>query len=338
MECRRKDVNNSYLATLSALGLIAGLTAVPEIGNFFARVDAQEALIADLQKNLAKVNVELCAVSSEMDIQAEQLMGSLLEMGSLESNFQAYAASMEPTSAETIRESLRQDILSPVFQLSGGDAVGSAVLVYQGTDEDGPHYLALSCYHVVRDILASSGPMEEVLRNPVDCLLETASGESVKIDGRMVAENIAADLALIRLNTDLDLGKIAQLAPRQRAKQVKTFDPVYTVGCPLGTASQATHGEVTRTQWDVDSQPYWMVSSPAYFGNSGGGVFLEDTHELIGIFAKIYTHGSYRPQVITHMGLAVPLEIIHDWAEACGYGHILPQSEGKLSAREASHL
>ena len=52
MECRRKDVNNSYLATLAALGLIAGLTAVPEIGNFFARVDAQEALIADLQKNL----------------------------------------------------------------------------------------------------------------------------------------------------------------------------------------------------------------------------------------------------------------------------------------------
>ena len=68
---------------------------------------------------------------------------------------------------------------------------------------------------------------------------------------------------------------------------------------------------ITRETWEVAGEPYWMVSSPAYFGNSGGGVFHAETLELVGIFAKIYTHGSYRPQVITHMGLAVPLARLH---------------------------
>ena len=62
------------------------------------------------------------------------------------------------------------------------------------------------------------------------------------------------------------------------------------------------------------------------FGNSGGGVFHGDTLELVGIFAKIYTHGSYRPQVITHMGLAVPLDRLHSWLSEVGYEHLLPQN------------
>jgi len=79
-----------------------------------------------------------------------------------------------------------------------------------------------------------------------------------------------------------------------------------------------------------------MISSPAYFGNSGGGVFLEQSQELIGIFAKIYTHGSYRPQVVTHMGLAVPLPVVHEWLESEGYGHLLPEEDAGLALATAS--
>jgi S1-C subfamily serine protease len=69
----------------------------------------------------------------------------------------------------------------------------------------------------------------------------------------------------------------------------------------------------------MEDEDYWMVSTPAYFGNSGGGVFLAETCELIGIFSKIYTHGTYQPQVITHMGLAVPINVIHDWLDEIGF-------------------
>jgi len=230
------------------------------------------------------------------------------------------AASLRP---EGRRRSLQHDILRPVFQINGAEAVGSAVLLRRASDDEGDYYLALSCYHVLRDIVnAHEGDPHEVRFDTLFDQLE--DGEDLRVQGRMLAENPAADLALLRLDTSLDLGPVAHLAPLERMKEIEAFSEVYTVGCPLGTSAQATHGEVTRTDWTVGDEPYWMVSSPAYFGNSGGGVFLADSHELVGIFSKIYTHGSYRPQVVTHMGLAVPLDVIHGWLREIGQEDLLP--------------
>jgi S1-C subfamily serine protease len=316
----------SRLVPVFALVLVVGFAAMPKVTAFYSRIDAQEQVIEELRLTLLEMNLEIGAVAEEMANQALRLQGNLEEVGSLQSNFQAHTATLDDQTPKAHRQALREDILAPVFQIAGGDAVGSGVLIHRGEDDAGPYYLALSCYHVVRDILSSSGAMNEVLRNPLDCYFESEDGQSVTVQARMVAEDLSTDLALLRINTDLELGQVARLGSKERAMQVQSFDPIYTVGCPLGTASQATRGEVTRTGWEVDGESYWMVSSPAYFGNSGGGVFLEDTHELVGIFAKIYTHGSYRPQVITHMGLAVPLMTIHDWLESIGYGRILPEN------------
>ncbi|MCH2112627.1 MAG: serine protease, partial [Planctomycetes bacterium] len=224
-----------------------------------------------------------------------------------------------------------KNILEPVFQLSGDDAVGSAVLFAQGEDEEGGHYFAFTSYHVVRDILAerTGGDDEPV----VDGFLER-DGTEIPLRAQMIAHDVPTDLALLKIQTERDLGPIAQLAPLSRLNEIETFSSVYTVGCPLGTAAQATHGEITRTEWIVGGEDLWMISSPAYFGNSGGGVFLEDTHELVGIFAKIYTHGSYRPQVVTHMGLSVPLHVIYRWMEEIGYGGLLPEEGGGLAMVE----
>ena len=68
-----------------------------------------------------------------------------------------------------------------------------------------------------------------------------------------------------------------------------------------------------------------MISAPTYIGNSGGGIFHASTDELIGIFSKIYTHGTLRPTVIPHMGLAVPLDEIYDWLEVEGFASLTPQ-------------
>ena len=152
-------------------------------------------------------------------------------------------------------------------------------------------------------------------------------GEETVLKANMVAFDERLDLALVKVPTDLDLGNLARMAPPSRAKDIEVFTPVYTVGCPLGTVAQTTRGEVTHRNWDVDDRRFWMVSSPAYFGNSGGGVFLQDTREFIGVFAKIYTHGSFRPQVITHMGLVIPLDVVQGWLKRAGYGHLVPAAE-----------
>lgn len=346
-------LHNPSFYALAAVLLGGALVGLPRVSDLSASADRQEDQIASLEQQVVRlVNTQadlqsgitlyrqllsrqdalLASQNERIAAQEHQLADGFLRLEGLSDSVHAQAvlaASLKPQPSPTpheAREVLRREILRPVFQVSGEDAVGSAVLVHRGEDEKGPYYLALSCYHVLRDIVANEegiDPHEVRFDNIFDQMGDT----EVIVKGVMVAEKIDADLALLRLDTDLDLGPVASLAPRERQSMVDAFTPVYTVGCPLGTNAQATRGEVTRNDWEVGDQPYWMVSSPAYFGNSGGGVFLEETHELVGIFSKIYTHGNYRPQVVTHMGLAVPLDTIHDWLQDIGYGSILPRNE-----------
>jgi len=69
----------------------------------------------------------------------------------------------------------------------------------------------------------------------------------------------------------------------------------------------------------VDGTRYLMVNAPTYIGNSGGAIYDGITHELIGVFAKIYNHGSARPMIVPHMGLVVPLDGVYTWLADEGY-------------------
>jgi len=104
--------------------------------------------------------------------------------------------------------------------------------------------------------------------------------------------------------------------------------------CPLGNDPIPTFGEVADTRHTVDGQHYWMISAPTYIGNSGGGIFDARTHELLGIFSKIYTHGTLRPTVIPHMGLVTSLSTIYDWLEKVGLGAIEPSEPVAQAAQE----
>ncbi len=278
----------------------------------------QQQFMKDFESNLAEL------VNQDQKIQAE--LGNVSGMGqAIKKDLQLEMAGWATDSRMDRLHDLEAQVLSPVFQLSGGEAVGSAVLMHREDNADGTRYYALSCYHVIRDILEEREDMEDLTQEEVAAVFTHADGIEVDATARMIAWDIPTDLALLELTSEYDLRNTARLAPRNRNQELGVFANIYTVGCPLGTAAQATSGEITRTAWEVDGEDYWMVSSPAYFGNSGGGVFHADTLELVGIFAKIYTHGSYRPQVITHMGLAIPIDTIHDWLSEAGYDRLLPQ-------------
>ena len=243
----------------------------------------------------------------------QQLNALSSEIESLRLGQRIQAAQISRQNASYKSQRKRDNILNPVFQIAGDSAVGSAVLVKHVVTEDESYYLALSCYHVIRDILEERGGTE------IESVFEQNREQVLFLSGKMIAYDARVDLALLRIDTEHDLGRVASLAPRTRAKVIDTFTEIYTVGCPLGTPVQATSGEISREDWTMEDEDYWMVSTPAYFGNSGGGVFLAETCELIGIFSKIYTHGTYQPQVITHMGLAVPINVIHDWLDEIGF-------------------
>lgn len=287
--------------------------------------DAVQLLLGKIEELETELKVEREQLESRIAAESERLQLDLAGVRAAQEDFEARSAAAPDPAISTVA-ALREQVLGPVFQLSGGEAVGSAVLVGRVEDEDDPHYLALSCYHVVRDILEGREDFDSYREVSFRAVFTGLDASERAYPVRMIEWDIASDLALLKIETSADLGAVASIAPLERTEEIGVFREIYTVGCPLGTAAQATRGMITRETWEVAGEPYWMVSSPAYFGNSGGGVFHAETLELVGIFAKIYTHGSYRPQVITHMGLAVPLSRLHSWLTEIGHADLLPKS------------
>lgn len=305
--------------------------------------DWRDRWVADWQAALDDWDAALAEARAEIDASDDgfanlraQLDQSVGQVEALRATLRQQADGMQRIAGPDAR-TLRERLLRPVFQIDAVESVGSGVLVWRDEDERGQYYLALSAQHVLRDLFpeesgeeagaakdASAPRAPAIPHTEVDipCVFDQILDHPVRLTARLLAENVPADLALLEIRTEVDLGPVARLAARDAERAVDAFTAIWTVGCPLGTTAQATRGEVTRVDWHVGQQPMWMVSSPAFFGNSGGGVFLADSLELIGVFSKIYTHGTYRPQVVTHMGLAVPLGVLHDWLDEAGYGFL----------------
>ena len=121
--------------------------------------------------------------------------------------------------------------------------------------------------------------------------------------------------------------------PRSRRDvDVRVWERVYTVGCPLGNDPIPTRGEISSVKNQLNGTNYWMINAPTYFGNSGGGVYLAESRELVGVFSKIYTHGRGNPIVVPHMGLCTPMDSIYAWLERDGMEFVL--EERALAAPE----
>ncbi len=221
-------------------------------------------------------------------------------------------------------ERLWQELLGPTVQVSGGETVGSGVLVAAGTlapaGSDATY--VLTAWHVIRDLFV--GDAEPAPDVPVS--IYAPDGTARHVRGALVEHDPALDVALLRLPAGERIESGARLAPRSRLTSVRVFERIYAVGCPLGNDPIPTFGQIADTHHVVDGQGYWMVSAPTYIGNSGGGIFDAQTHELLALFTKIYTHGAVRPMVVPHMGLALPLTEVYDWLDRVGYAALEPEN------------
>jgi len=236
---------------------------------------------------------------------------------------EALDASLTTLNVPRDQAGMWHELVGPVVQIAGDATVGSGVLLesqrIHGTD-DYVTYL-LTSWHVVRDIYGTLDRVNE----PVDVKVYLEGGSTAMETATMLSYDVALDVALLRLQTDARVQFGARLPTRERLENVRIFDRVYAVGCPLGNDPIPTAGEVAATTHVIDGETYWMISAPTYIGNSGGGIFDADSHELLGIFSKIYTHGSMRATIVPHMGLVTPLEQIYDWFETTDYAYL---SEG----------
>ncbi len=236
-------------------------------------------------------------------------------------------------SLERDKERMWRDLLGPTVQLMGEETVGSGVLLRSEQIDGSTDYTTyvITAWHVIRDIQSTP----DSVNTPVPITIYARTGEIRSETAHLLKYDAALDVALLKLNSTRAVECGAKLAPRERLDQVAVFENIYAVGCPLGNDPIPTFGEIADTHHSVDGQRYWMISAPTYIGNSGGGVFDATTHELLGIFTKIYTHGTLRPTVVPHMGLATPLPAVYDWLEQVGYAQLEPMNANGPKAASA---
>ncbi|MEO0649131.1 MAG: serine protease [Planctomycetota bacterium] len=210
---------------------------------------------------------------------------------------------------------LWSEIVAPVVQVNGEYSVGSAILLRSQPTSDGMRTPILTAWHVVRDV--QDDPAQPT--TPVPIRIFGIDGKQRDETARVLAWNAARDVALLELNSTQPVPHGAQLASFERLLDVRTFDEVFAVGCPLGTEPVPTFGAVATNDHRVDDLRYWMINAPTYIGNSGGGIFDARSGELLGVFSKIYNHGYDDPKIVPHMGLVVPLDEVYRWLEREGY-------------------
>ena len=212
-------------------------------------------------------------------------------------------------------------LMGPTVQISDDATVGSGVLL-NSTELDPGNYRTylLTAWHVVRDIIQDPSDRSEL----VQVYVYNSTGSRRRELATLVGYDVDLDSALLVMKSGRAFENGAKLPDRSSFEELSVFSTIYAVGCPLGNDPIPTFGEIADTDHDVEGNSYWMINAPTYIGNSGGGIFAANSHELLGIFSKIYTHGNLRPTVIPHMGLVTPLASIYDWLESTGNGHVIP--------------
>lgn len=200
-------------------------------------------------------------------------------------------------------------------QITDGNTAGSGTLVYSGPFQNyACATLILTANHVHRDCAANS------INGEIPVFIYHENGKE-EFKATLVAKDPLNDLALLMINSERPApDPVAYFLPPTFLARLEPGAPVYAYGCPLGNDPVHSSGAISSTtQIEQIKQanstmvpvPFYMITAPTYFGNSGGGIwhFVEVGPQalpvgfLLGPLSKIYTHGARNPNPITHMGL-----------------------------------
>ena len=311
--------------------LLAVQQRLRELQEQLQKAEAGSVLATRLQSELQSAKSEVALLKSQLSTDVErtkQLVDAYISESRAKERDAAAAmvhtqGAIAAIAGQLRRDttSLTKDMLLPTVQLNGDDTVGSGTLVWSGKNPKNglSESYVLTAYHVVRNILADT-PRAQKEGFSVTVYVD---GEKVEVKGKMVASAPKIDAALVQLLTTRAFPNVANVLPRTAAGTIEVWDPICAVGCPLGNDPVPSQGEVSSLKNELNGANYWMITAPTYFGNSGGGVYRAETHQLIGVFSKIYTHGKGSPVVIPHMGLCTPIDEIYKWLQEEKYDHVL---------------
>ncbi len=205
-------------------------------------------------------------------------------------------------------------ILRPSVQVRGNGGVGGGTVVYSRADADGvAHTYVITAHHVVNKIVKRKDGVETREAAEID-FYDGGSARTVKAD--LVTYDETRDVALLKVRDSAVYPHVARLIPRGRVKELSVFDPVFAVGCPLGHSPTPSMGEISSKKKDVKGQNFWMMNAPTIFGNSGGGIFLAESLEMIGVSSMICVYDNFMATPVPHLGVMVSMDTVYDWLDS----------------------
>lgn len=227
-------------------------------------------------------------------------------------------------------KALHDKVLYPVVRVRTGKAGGSGTVIYSEPDpqNEGEYQtFVLTNWHVIEGAIEVKEIWNSVLKRNVDTEIfqqvtvevfdyvrqsEVSSANVHRAD--ILAYDRAHDLAILKLDSPRKIEYVAQLMSPDDAKQVRLFTPVWTSGCSLGHDPFSNPGYLTYLHEQIESKLYWMCNANSIFGNSGGGVFHGETHEQIGVTARISAiQLGFGYDIMTWMGFFIPITRIYEF-------------------------
>jgi len=144
-------------------------------------------------------------------------------------------------------------------------------------------------------------------------------GKKVLKKVRIIALNDDIDLALLKVEEEIDIA-YPQLHIGD-STALKSGDPVFAIGNPLGLERSVSPGEVSKASRNMTGRLYIQTTAPIAPGNSGGPLFNE-RGEVVGVvnMGYIFRDG---------LGFAIPSKYVKEFldnVEAFAYDQDNPNS------------
>lgn len=224
-------------------------------------------------------------------------------------------------------EALHDHVLKPCVRVRTRRAGGSGTVIYSAEGEDGHSTYVLTNHHVVEDAIRVVEKWDPILqrnakrdeRDLVEVHFFTYRWSSRVVGANTIEAEIMAydrdeDLALLKLRGTDPVPGVAKLFPRGEERRLRVGERILTVGCGLGEPPVLTDGFISVFGREIDGREYWLITSPAIYGNSGGGTFLE-TGEFVGVPSRIAVTGLLGQTAVTHLAYIAPITRVYEFLE-----------------------
>lgn len=198
----------------------------------------------------------------------------------------AYQSMLEPS----VRISASFELDNKIFQAGGsGIAIGN---------KDNCTYI-LTAYHVV--------DIPKTANNTIINVAFFYYKEITIVRAEIIDIDYSNDLALLKVKGLFPIAKVGAT--------LRIFQKVYAIGCRIGNRPSVSEGIVSCEIFNANR---WTSSAPAIHGCSGGGIFLQETGELIGIMIKLSFITIASPfgidsSPVCHIVTFVPITIIREF-------------------------